>query len=123
MLEEVLQQLKSEIQASIASLKSDLGRLRTGRASISLLDGVRVDYYGSSTPLSQMASLNTPDARLITIKPFDRTQIVEIEKAITRADLGLHPQNDGEIIRLPIPALTEDRRRDLCKQAKARGEE
>lgn len=123
MVDDILQQLKDEIHSSLSSLKNDLAKLRTGRASISILDGVRVDYYGSSTPLSQVASLNTPDARLITIKPFDRSIIGEIEKAITRADLGLNPQNDGELIRLPIPSLTEERRRDIVKQAKARAED
>lgn len=123
MQEEILEELNNAIASGIASLKADLKKMRTGRAHISLLDGVRVDYYGTSTPLAQMANLNTPDARLITIKPYDKNAIVEIEKAISRAGLGLNPQNDGTLIRLPIPALTEERRREIVKQAKSRGED
>ena len=120
---DILDDLKSSIAESIESLKLDLGRLRTGRANISLLDGVRVDYYGTATPLAQCANLAVPDARLITIKPYDKSVLGAIEKAITKADLGLNPQNDGNIIRLPIPALNEERRKSIVKQAKSRGEE
>jgi ribosome recycling factor len=121
--EDILVEFKSNAETAIESLRIDLKKLRTGRANISLLDGVRIDYYGSSTPLSQCANLSVPDARTINIKPWDKGIIVEIEKAITRAGLGLNPQNDGEMIRLPIPSLTEDRRKDLVKQSKARGED
>ena len=122
-VDDVLTDFSSGADSSIESLKGDLKKLRTGRANISILDGVRVDYYGSSTPLSQCANLTVADARMILVKPWDKGLITEIEKAISRAGLGLNPQNDGENIRLPIPALTEDRRKDLVKQAKARGEE
>ena len=121
--DDVLEDFRGNISKSLDSLKVDLGKLRTGRASISILDGVRVDYYGTLTPLAQCANLNVADARLITIKPYDRSIITEIERAIAKADLGLNPQNDGELIRLPIPPLNEERRKDLCKQARARGEE
>lgn len=120
---DVIDEFKDGIKGSMESLKSDLGKLRTGRANLSILDGVRVDYYGTPTPLAQCANMGVPDARMITIKPFDKNIIGEIEKAITRADLGLNPQNNGEIIRLPIPALTEERRKEFVKQAKSRGED
>jgi ribosome recycling factor len=123
MVEDVLSQLDQEVSTALASMKSDLAKLRTGRASIALLDGVRVNYYGTATPLAQCANLTVVDARLITVKPWDRGLISEIEKAIYAAALGITPQNDGEVIRLPIPQLTEERRRDLVKQAKHRGEE
>lgn len=120
---EIIEELQSAVKAALESLKVDLGKLRTGRASISLLDGVRVDYYGSPTPLAQLATLNTPDARLITIKPFDKSVVTDVEKAIQKAGLGLNPQSDGQLIRVPIPALTEDRRKDIVKQGKARAED
>lgn len=120
---EVLDDFKASVQATIDSLRGDLKKLRTGRANVSLLDGVRVDYYGSPTPLSQVAQLTVADARMITIKPWEKQIIGDIEKAIQVARLGITPQNDGEFIRLPIPPLTEERRKDLVKQAKARGED
>ncbi len=100
---------------SISSLKNELMRLRTGRASLSLFDGIRVDYYGTLTPINQMASLSIPESRLITIQPWDVTVIKEIEKAILKSDLGLTPSNDGKIIRISIPPLTEERRKQLVK--------
>ena len=100
---------------SISSLKNELMRLRTGRASLSLFDGIRVDYYGTLTPINQMASLSVPESRLITIQPWDVTVIKEIEKAILKSDLGLTPSNDGKIIRISIPPLTEERRKQLVK--------
>ena len=123
MTDDILNQLDLEIQAAKESLQQQLGKLRTGRANIGILDGVRVNYYGQSTPLNQVASLNVIDARMIGIKPYERGLIGEIEKAILNSDIGIMPMNDGELIRLPIPQLTEDRRRDLVKQAKGRGEE
>lgn len=120
---DVLDELKASIQTASESFKGDLKKLRTGRANVAILDGVRVDYYGSATPLSQVAQLSVADARMITVKPWEKNIIGDIEKAIMSAGLGLTPQNDGEFIRLPIPALTEDRRKDLVKQAKSRGEE
>lgn len=123
MLEEVLDELRKAIAKAHESLRAQLGRLRTGRASASMLDSVRVDYYGSPTPISQMASVSVPEPRLIVIKPWEKSQSRAIDKAIRDAELGLNPQVDGELIRIPIPALTEERRKDLAKQAKKIGED
>ncbi len=114
---------KDEMQKRLASFDKDLTRVRTGRASISLLDGVKVDYYGSLSPLSQVATLSTPDARTIIISPFEKKLIQEIERSIMKADLGLQPNNDGVVVRIPIPQLTEERRKDIVKQLKKMGEE
>jgi len=97
--------------------------VRTGRANVAILDGLRVDYYGTPTPLNQVASVNAPDPRLITIKPWERSLIPEIEKVIRSSQLGLNPSSDGEIVRLPMPPLTEERRRDLVKMVKKMAEE
>ena len=121
--EDVFEELTSELDNVTESLQKTLGRLRTGRANASLLDGIRVDYYGTPTPLSQCAQINVPEPRLITVKPWEKPLLQAIEKAIMTSELGLNPQNDGEMIRLPVPQLTEERRRDLVKQAKGRGEE
>src|SRR5688572_7921536 len=118
MIDDVFADLKKGIQKAHEALRRDLARLRTGRASVSLLDGVRVDYYGTPTPLSQMASLSTPDPRTITIKPWDKSVLSAIEKAIRSSDLGVNPLTDGEMVRIPIPALTEERRKDLVKIAR-----
>lgn len=115
MIEDVYEETKERMGKSIAALKNELNRVRTGRASLSLLDGIRVDYYGTSTPLNQMATLATPESRLITIQPWDTTVITDVEKAILKSDLGLTPSSDGKIIRIAIPALTEERRKELCK--------
>jgi ribosome recycling factor len=123
MVEDVISQLKEDVASTQKALKHDLSSLRTGRASISMLDGVRVNYYGTMTPLNQCANLSAPEPRLMVVKPWDKSLLQEIERAIHLSGLGITPQNDGEIIRLPIPQLTEERRRDLVKQAKARGEE
>ena len=123
MLEEVLQELRNSIAKSHEALKQQLSRLRTGRASASMLDSVRVDYYGSPTPIGQMASLSIPEPRLIVIKPWEKGQSKAIDKAIRDADLGLNPQIDADMIRIPIPSLTEERRKDLAKQAKKMNEE
>lgn len=123
MIEDTLQQLSQEVEATNSALKVQLGKLRTGRANISILDGVRVNFYGTPTPINQCANLTVADARMLTVKPWDRSIIGDIEKAILSTDIGIMPQNDGETIRLPIPALTEERRRDLVKQGKQRGEE
>jgi ribosome recycling factor len=123
MVEDTLDQLSTDIDVAQVALKQQMSKLRTGRANIGLLDGVRVSYYGVPTPLTQCANLAAPDARLLTVKPWDRSLIPEIEKAILNADIGIMPQSDGELIRLPIPSLTEDRRKDLVKQSKQRGEE
>ena len=121
--QEIIDKLDEDIISSIESLKKDLTKLRTGRAHASILDNIRFEYYGASTPLNQCASISTSGARLLTVKPFDRSVIGAIEKAIIKANIGINPQNDGEVIRLPIPVPTEDRRKDLTKQAKSRSEE
>jgi len=100
---------------TITALVNELKRIRTGRASLSLLDGIRVDYYGTTTPLNQMATLAVPESRLITIQPWDASVLKDIEKAVLKSDLGLTPSNDGKIIRLAIPPLTEERRKELVK--------
>lgn len=123
MIDETLDDLRSSIQKAQDSLRRDLAKVRTGRANPDLLDGVRVDYYGSATPIRQMASVSVPEARMLMLKPFDRTSIKAIETAIVKADLGLNPSNDGELIRLPMPMLTEERRREFAKVAKKNGEE
>lgn len=123
MIEDILVQLQHELDAVHVSLKAQLAKLRTGRASLGILDGIRVNYYGQPTPLNQVASMSVLDARMLAVRPFERNLIGEIEKAILSSDIGIMPQNDGELIRLPIPAPNEERRRDLVKQAKARGED
>jgi ribosome recycling factor len=104
-------------------LRKDLSGLRTGRASVALLDGIRVDYYGTMTPLKQIANVSTPEARLITIQPWEPKLIKEIEKAISNSGLGVTPSNDGKVIRIPLPPLTEERRKELTKICKKHGEE
>jgi ribosome recycling factor len=123
MVNDVLKELQANLDKAIEALKKDLGKVRTGRATVSILDGIRVDYYGTPTPLNQVASLNVPDPRLITIKPWEKSLIPEIEKTIRSAQLGLNPSSDGEIVRLPMPALTEERRKDLVKMVKKMAEE
>ena len=123
MNEAIFTQLQKEMEGSIAALRKELGKVRTGRASTSLLEGILVEYYGTSTPLNQLATLSAPEPRLLVIQPFDRKALGEIEKAILKSDLGLTPASDGKIIRVPIPQLTEDRRKDLVKHVKKIGEE
>lgn len=123
MLEEVHKELLSGVAKAQDALKRELLKLRAGRASPNLLDGIRVDYYGTQTPLSQMAHVNVPEPRLITIKPWDKTQIKAVEKAIRESDLGLNPQADGDIVRIPLPPLTEERRKEFVKIARKYGEE
>jgi ribosome recycling factor len=111
------------MEKAIESLKRDFNRVRTGRASASILDAVRADYYGQPTALNQMASVSVPEARLIMIQPWDPKSCGEIEKAILKSDLGLTPQNDGKVVRISIPPLTEERRKDLVKVVRKMGEE
>jgi ribosome recycling factor len=106
---------KEAMEKSIRSLRADLQKVRTGRANTALLDGVQVDYYGTPTPLNQLANLTTPDPRLIVIVPYDKGSFQAIEKAILASDLGLTPSNDGKVVRVPVPALTEERRKELVK--------
>ena len=123
MLNDVLKDLQASLDKGIEAFKRDLTKVRTGRANLAILDGVRVDYYGTMTPLNQVASLNVADPRLITIKPWERTLIPEIEKSIRSAQLGLNPSSDGEMVRLPMPALTQERRQELVKLVKKMAEE
>jgi ribosome recycling factor len=116
MIEETYQETRDRMAKSIVALKTELQRVRTGRASTSLLDGIRIDYYGTVTPLSQMATISVPESRLITIQPWDASMIKDIEKAILKSDLGLTPSNDGKMIRIGIPPLSEQRRKELVKQ-------
>lgn len=115
--------VKEGMEKSVKSLQSDLLKVRTGRASTNLLDDVRVESYGSLVPLNQAATLATPEPRLITVNPFDKSALGAIEKAILTSGLGLTPQNDGKIIRIPIPALSEERRKEIAKQVKKVGED
>lgn len=117
------QKLAAQMEQAVEHLKRDLAGLRTGRASVALLDGIRVDYYGTMTPLKQVANISTPEARLITIQPWEPQLIKEIEKAISASGLGVTPSNDGKIIRIPLPPLTEERRKELTKICKKHGEE
>lgn len=115
MIESIYKETRDRMGKTITALENELKRIRTGRASLSLLDGIRVDYYGTPTPLSQMASLSVPESRLIAIQPWDVSVIKDIEKAIMKSDLGLTPSNDGKIVRISIPPLTEERRKELVK--------
>jgi len=123
MIESIFQDTRESMEKSIVALKNELNRIRTGRASLSILDDIRVDYYGTLTPLNQMASLAVPESRMITIQPWDVSIIKEIEKAILKSDLGLTPSNDGKLMRISIPALTEERRKQLVKVVQKKGEE
>ena len=113
---------ESRMEKTVASLKDELNTIRTGRASASILDKVRVDYYGTPSPLNQVSTISIPEARTIVVSPFDKTLISAIEKAIQKADLGLNPNNDGKVIRIAVPPLTADRRKELVKQAKTSAE-
>ncbi len=123
MIESIFKDTKESMEKSIVALNNELNRIRTGRASLSILDDIRVDYYGTLTPLDQMASLSVPESRLIAIQPWDVSIIKEIEKAILKSDLGLTPSNDGKLIRISIPSLTEERRKQLAKAVQKKGEE
>jgi ribosome recycling factor len=123
MVNDILKELEGGIAKANDALKKELAKVRTGRANLALVDGVRVDYYGTPTPLNQVASLSTPDARLIVIKPWEKKLCPAIEEAVRKAELGVNPQSDGELVRIPIPALTEERRRELTKVVKRMGED
>jgi ribosome recycling factor len=123
MLDDALKELKDKQSKAIDAFKKDLSRIRTGRANLAILEPVRVNYYGSKAPLNQVATVSIPDARLIVVKPWDKSMLSEIEKAINVAEIGLTPQSDGEVVRLPIPALTEERRKDLVKSTHKMAEE
>ncbi len=123
MTEDVLKNADKRMDASVDDARSKLATVRTGRASLTILDGVRVDYYGTPTPLNQVAKLSVPEPTLIVAQPFDASILQGIERAIHQADLGLNPSNDGKLIRIPIPPLTEERRKQLVKKVKALGED
>jgi len=122
-MEEILNLTREKMEKSVQSLQTELSTVRTGTANAAILDRVEVMYYGYKTPLNQVASISVPEPRLLMVKPFDKSTIKDIEKAIVDANLGLNPVNDGTVIRLPIPALTEDRRKELCKQVSRLGED
>lgn len=122
-MQEIMNKLKAGCDNAIKALKDQLSKVRTGRANVAILDGVMVNYYGTPTPLKQVANLSTPEPRLIQVQAWEKNLLPEIEKSIIAANIGLTPQNDGKVVRLPIPALTEERRKDLVKQAKKLGED
>lgn len=122
MIDEILNDAEQRMQKSVESLKSELAKVRTGRAHPSLLEHITVDYYGSETPLSQVASIGVEDARTLTVTPWEKNMVQAVEKAIMTSDLGLNPNSAGTVIRIPMPQLTEDRRRDLVKVVRQEGE-
>lgn len=121
-MQDVLNSAESKMKKSTEALSAEFASLRTGRASASLFDKIKVDYYGAETPLSQVASISVPEARLVVIQPWDKTLLSAIEKAIQKSELGLNPSNDGKLLRVAFPPLTEDRRKELAKSAKATAE-
>lgn len=123
MSDPVIEELRQEMERTVKALRHDLGRTRTGRASTALLEGITVEYYGTRTPLNQLAGLSAPEPRLLLIQPYDKTALPQIERAILQSDLGLVPVNDGKILRVPIPELTEERRRDLVKHIRKLAED
>jgi ribosome recycling factor len=123
MMNDVIKKAKEDMDRAVAGLKKEFSKIRTGRANIALLDDVRVDYYGTPSPLTQVGTLSVPEPRLITIQPWERNLIPAIEKAILKADLGLNPSSDGVLVRIPIPALTEERRKEIVKMCKRHGED
>jgi ribosome recycling factor len=123
MIDDVLAELRQGVEKAKEALKRDLVKLRTGRAHPGMLDSIRVEYYGQVTPLAQMATVNVPEPRMLTVKPWDKSQVKAVDSALRESDLGLNPQVDGDVIRIPIPPLSEERRKDLVKVAKKNGEE
>jgi ribosome recycling factor len=120
---EVLSDLRNEMDKTLGTFRRELARIRTGRASTALLDGIHVEYYGAKTPLIQLASVTAPEPRLLLVQPYDRSALPAIEKAIRQSDLGLNPVSDGKVLRLPIPELTEERRRELVRHLRKMAEE
>ncbi len=121
-MKETIQDAKSRMKKSIENLSRELAQINAGRANSNLLAGVEADYYGAPTPVQQLASINVPEARLLVVSPYDKTSIGDIEKAIIAANLGVNPTSDGEVIRIMVPALTEERRKELVKDVKKTGE-
>ena len=122
-MREIIQDTKSRMKKSIENLSRELANISAGRANSNLLNGVNVDYYGAPTPVQQLASINVPEARLLVISPYDKSSVADIEKAIIAANLGVNPTSDGEVIRITVPALTEERRKELVKNVKKIGED
>jgi len=122
-IDETLLDAEEKMEKAVSFAKEDLSSVRTGRASSAMFSRIVVEYYGSPTPLNQLASVNVPEARMALIKPYDQTQLVAIEKAIRESDLGVNPSNDGNVIRIVIPQLTEERRKEMVKVAKSKGED
>ncbi len=123
MIEDVFEELNDSLDKAHEALRAQLSKLRTGRAHPGMLDGIKVDYYGSKTPINQMAAVGVPEPRMLTVKPWEKNQVQAIDKAIRESDLGLNPQLDGDLIRVPVPPLSEDRRKELSKVAKKHGED
>lgn len=123
MIQDVIKDVQHRMHGAVEALHREFKSLRTGRANTSMLDGVTIDYYGTPTPLAQVASLKVPEASLIVAEPWDKTMLAAIDKAIRNSELGLNPTNDGKVVRIPIPALTEERRKDLVKRAHHMAEE
>jgi ribosome recycling factor len=123
MTDDVLASCKQEMEQTITAFKKELSHVRTGRANTALLDGIMVEYYGAKTPLNQVATLSVPDPSLLVIQPYDKSVVAAVEKAIRASDLGLNPQNDGKLIRVPIPPLNEERRRELVKHTRKLAED
>jgi len=123
MIDEIMMQAEERMDKAVSSLGDNFASVRTGRANAMILDRIKVDYYGVSTPINQMAAVKTPDAHMLVIEPWDKSSLTPIEQAIQASDLGVSPSNDGAVIRLPFPALTEERRRELVKQCKTYAEE
>ena len=122
-MEATLQEIEKKMSRALEILEQDFQKVRTGRANPAILDGINVDYYGTPTPLSQVGNITVPDPQMIVITPWEKKMLADIEKEILKSDLGMTPQNDGNIIRLPIPALTEERRKEMVKQIKKMGED
>lgn len=122
-MSDIINDTKTKMKKSIDSLSRELANISAGRANSNLLNGVTVDYYGVPTPIQQLASINVPEARLLVISPYDKTSVANIEKAINAANLGVNPSSDGEVIRISVPALTEERRKELVKEVKKIGED
>ena len=123
MIDETLFDAEEKMEKAVSVARDDLATIRTGRANPGMFSRINIDYYGAMTPITQMASINVPEARMVVIKPYEASQLKPIEDAIRHSDLGVNPTNDGSIIRISIPQLTEERRRDLVKQAKSKGED
>jgi ribosome recycling factor len=123
MIDEVLFDAEEKMEKAVSVARDDLSNIRTGRANPGMFNRIVIDYYGTNTPITQLASINVPEARLVVIKPYESNQLQAIETAIRNSDLGLNPTNDGNLIRVAVPQLTEERRRELAKQAKSKGED